>query len=63
MNCNICTPGAEGTYTCDRCIRLMKKLLRQVAYPRRGTREEAWTIQDAADEIQRSFELCQLEED
>lgn len=30
---------------------LIQKLLREIAYPRRGTEDEALTIQDAADKI------------
>ena len=30
----------------------MQKLLQQIAYPRRGTEEEQWNIQDVADKAQ-----------
>lgn len=33
-------------------LMLMKKILRQIAYPRRGTCEETYDLQDFADEIQ-----------
>jgi hypothetical protein len=33
-------------------LMLMKKILRQIAYPRRGTSEETYALQDFADEIQ-----------
>ena len=34
---------------------LMKKILRQIAYPKRGTSEETYDLQDFADEIQQSI--------
>jgi hypothetical protein len=41
---------------------LMKTILRQIAYPRRGTPEELFSLQDFADEIQRSIGREKLEE-
>ena len=41
---------------------LMKKILRQIAYPRRGTSEETYSLQDFADEIQQSIGREKLEE-
>lgn len=35
----------------------MQILLQQVAYPRRGTKEEQWKIQDVADRAQKLVEL------
>lgn len=39
----------------------MRALLRAIAYPKRGTAEEQMTIQGAADQIQATFTLEQLE--
>jgi hypothetical protein len=36
-------------------------MLRQIAYPRRGTEEEEWDIHNAAVMIQMKFSLNQLE--
>jgi hypothetical protein len=60
-NCNMCTPGAGGTYVCGSCIKKMKAVLKRIAYPRRGTEDETMDIIDAAGIIQNIFTLEQLE--
>ena len=39
----------------------LRDILRQIAYPKRGTAEESATLQDFADLIQSTFTLEQLE--
>lgn len=60
-NCNMCTPGAGGSYVCGSCITKMKKMLKKIAYPKRGTEEEKIDICDAAIMISSVFSLDQLE--
>lgn len=59
-NCKMCTPGGEGTYVCTRCIDEMRRLLSEVAYCRRGTKDEKMTIYDMSEEILKVFTREQL---
>jgi hypothetical protein len=62
MNCRMCTPGGEGShYVCNECLSKMRQILREIAYPRRGTPEETWNIDDVAVMIQTRWTLDQLE--
>ena len=41
---------------------LMKRIIREIAYPRRGTSEETASLQDFANEIQQMIGKKKLEE-
>ena len=42
-------------------IQRLRNILRQIAYPKRGTAEESSTLQEFADTIQATYTLEQLE--
>lgn len=46
---------------CQRQLALMAELLQQIAYPKRGTAEQAMDIYQAAEAIQKQFTLNELE--
>ena len=61
-NCSMCTPDAQGSYICNDCIKIMKSILRKIAYPRRGTNEQDIDIYEAAMIIQAKFSLDRFDD-